>query len=93
VGMPGRAIYNHFLMEVDSGIRKPLKCTYHCIKSCDPKTTSYCIFDALLSACHGNLANGFAFTGSNVGKVKNISTVPEVFHQLISEYEKAESEF
>ena len=47
VGMPGRAIFNLFLKEATEGKRKPDSCKYNCIKSCDPKTTSYCIAKAL----------------------------------------------
>ncbi|HDS07466.1 MAG TPA: nitronate monooxygenase, partial [Bacteroides sp.] len=74
VGMPGRTIYNNFLRETSEGKRKPASCKYNCIRSCNPKTTPYCIADALLSAYHGNLENGFAFTGSNAGRIYQITT-------------------
>lgn len=89
VGMPGRSIFNEFLQEAHDGKRKPESCKYNCIKSCNPKTTSYCIAEALLAAYRGNLANGFAFTGSNAGKIKNISTVKKIFTELIDEYRQA----
>ena len=50
VGMPGRSIFNQFLKEAYEGKRKPLNCKHHCIRSCDPKTTLYCIAEALLQA-------------------------------------------
>jgi nitronate monooxygenase len=90
VGMPGRAIFNQFLVEAYEGKRKPAHCSYNCIKSCDPKTTSYCIANALLSAYRGNLSNGFAFTGSNAGRVFEISTVRRVFDELLYEYQLSE---
>ena len=43
VGMPGRAIFNDFLQAVREGRKKPFKCPFHCIKSCDIATTPYCI--------------------------------------------------
>ena len=89
VGLPGRSIFNKFLQEASEGKRKPDTCKYNCIKSCDSKTTLYCISRALLAACKGNLADGFVFTGSNAGKVKKISTVKAVFNDLISEYRQA----
>ncbi len=89
VGMPGRAIFNQFLHEAYEGKRKPAFCRYHCIKSCNPKTTSYCIADALLAAYHGDLTNGFAFTGSNAGKISEISSVSNVFIELQNEYDQA----
>ncbi|MEN8156945.1 MAG: nitronate monooxygenase family protein [Bacteroidota bacterium] len=89
VGMPGRSIFNNFLQEARDGLRRPAACKFHCIKSCNPKTTLYCIADALFSAYSGNLNNGFAFVGSNAGRVKKISTVKEVFTELQEEYRKA----
>ncbi len=92
VGMPGRSIYNKFLQEAEAGKRKPAFCKHHCIKSCDPKTTEYCIAEALFEAFRGNLDDGFAFTGANAGKVDKISTVRKVFDELIREYRIAEEE-
>lgn len=93
VGMPGRTIFNQFLHEAQEGLRRPASCNYHCLKSCNPKTTLYCIADALVSAYKGNFANGFAFTGANVGKVLQISTVKNVFNELIAEYMRAKKEY
>lgn len=90
VGMPGRALGNKFLHDASEGKRRPLVCKHNCIKSCDPKTTSFCISEALVSACRGNLNDGFVFTGANVGKVKAISTVKKVFEDLKYEYQKAQ---
>ncbi|MCF8224448.1 MAG: nitronate monooxygenase [Bacteroidales bacterium] len=89
VGMPGRTIFNQFLDEAIKGNRRPKVCKYHCIKSCDPKTTSYCIAQALIEAYQGNLLNGFVFTGANAGKINKISSVREVFNELISEFKLA----
>ena len=91
VGMPGRTIYNNFLRETSEGKRKPASCKYNCIRSCNPKTTPYCIADALLSAYHGNLENGFAFTGSNAGRIYQITTVREVFSELEKEYRQVKT--
>ena len=91
VGMPGRAISNQFILDSDKGERKPSSCKYHCIKSCNPKTTSFCISQALLEAYKGNLKDGFVFTGSNADKIKEIVTVKEVFLQLRKEYEIAKN--
>jgi nitronate monooxygenase len=89
VGMPGRSLFNRFLREASEGKRKPKVCPYHCIKSCNPKTTSYCIAKALVAAYQGNFEDGFAFTGVNAGKVKKISTVRKVFNNLKKEYLQA----
>lgn len=89
VGLPGRTIYNNFLKEAYEGKRKPLSCDYRCLKSCNPKTTLYCIIKALHSAYKGNLSDGFAFSGSNAGLVKKISTVKKVFEEINKEYLQA----
>ncbi len=90
VGMPGRSIFNKFLQEARDGERRPTVCRHNCIRSCNPKTTLYCISDALLAAFKGNLKDGFAFVGSNAGRVKRISTVKEIFDELQDEYKLAE---
>lgn len=92
VGMPGRTIDNSFLSEAIAGKRKPTKCIYNCIKSCNPKTTSYCISDALLAAYNGKLEDGFVFSGTNAGKIKEISTVSKVISEIQEEYDQAENE-
>jgi nitronate monooxygenase len=89
VGMPGRTVFNNFLLEAKEGKRRPEFCRNNCIKSCNPKTTSYCISEALLAAYEGNLKDGFAFTGANAGRVKEMSTVGRVFAELKDEYQKA----
>ena len=89
VGMPGRTIFNQFLLDTQAGKRKPSACRYHCIKSCNPKTTEYCIADALIEAYRGNLKDGFAFTGTNAGRIYQISTVRKVFAELEAEYNQA----
>ena len=93
VGMPGRTIFNKFLSEANEGKRRPEFCRNNCIKSCNPKTTSYCISEALLAAYKGNLTNGFAFTGANAGRVTKISTVSKIFTELKKEYQLAKQRF
>ncbi|MBT7464269.1 MAG: nitronate monooxygenase [Bacteroidetes bacterium] len=93
VGMPGRTIFNKFLSEANEGKRRPEFCRNNCIKSCNPKTTSYCISEALLAAYQGNLTNGFAFTGANAGRVTKISTVSKIFTELKKEYQSAKQRF
>jgi nitronate monooxygenase len=93
VGMPGRSISNLFLTEAAKGNRRPKVCKHNCIKSCDPKTTLYCISEALFSAFKGNLNDGFVFTGINAGRIRAITTVRELFEDLKKEYEQAKISF
>lgn len=90
VGMPGRAIVNSFLREVKQGKKKPLCCSFHCIKTCKEQESPYCIFRALTSASKGNLKNGFAFVGANGYKVKKIISVKELFETLSQEYQNSD---
>ncbi len=89
VGMPGRAIKNEFIDFVNSGNRKPFNCPYHCLRTCDFKTTPYCIANALIRAQMGKTNEGFAFTGSNGYKVDKIISVKELFNILNEEYNSA----
>jgi len=88
VGLPGRTIYNKFLNESEEGKRRPSACKYNCIRTCDPKTTEYCIADALVKAYEGNLDDGFAFSGTNAPRIGKISTVRKVFEELKDGYEQ-----
>jgi len=90
VGMPGRAIHNHFLDDVASGRKKPFTCPYHCITTCDFKKTPYCIANALCNATEGNISEGFAFAGQNVWRVDKIVHVSELIQSLNDEYAEAE---
>ncbi len=89
VGMPGRAIRNTFLDEVSHGKRKPFKCPYHCLKTCDYNNTPYCISFALINAQRGNLSRGFAFAGENAYRAEKITSVKELIETLKKEYEDA----
>jgi len=84
VGMRGRAIVNDFLRAVEKGEKIPYKCPYHCIRTCRPNRSPYCIADALISANNGDLENGFAFSGSNVYKIDRLMSVKELIAELIS---------
>ena len=84
VGMPGRAIRTKFVDRVLRGEKVPFKCTYRCLRSCDPKTVPYCIAKALCNAVIGDLDNAVVFAGSNVSKVKKIVSVKEVINDIVS---------
>jgi NAD(P)H-dependent flavin oxidoreductase YrpB (nitropropane dioxygenase family) len=90
VGMPGRAIKSSFLAEVSSGERKPIKCSWKCLKSCNIKTAPYCISLALDNARKGLLEKGFAFAGSNAFRIDKILAVRELIQELQDQYRIAE---
>ncbi len=89
VGMPGRALRNRFLSDVEKGGRKPFKCVYHCIVTCDYQKTPYCIASALASAKKGRMNRGFVFAGKTAPRVKELLSVKELIDSLRNEYIEA----
>ena len=92
VGLPGRAIRNNFLENITEKKGSPFKCHWHCLKTCDPKKSSYCICLALSNAKKGRLEKGFAFAGANAYRVKNILSVKELINTLTGEYRQSVTE-
>ncbi len=86
IGLPGRAIRNRFLRDVEAGKEMFEMCLFDCCKPCDPRTAPYCIAAALDNARHGNLEGGFAFAGANAYRVTGIVSVNELIASLQEEY-------
>lgn len=89
VGLPGRAIRNGFLQQVKSGNKIPFKCPWKCLKTCNLKSSPYCIAKALANAKNGHLEQGFAFAGANAFRIDKIVSVKELFKTLLMEYKAA----
>ena len=89
VGMPGRAIRNQFLDDVEAGTRTPFTCPYHCIVTCDYLTSPYCIALALINAQRGRMGRGFAFAGENAHRATEIVAVTDLVTTLLAEYQAA----
>ncbi len=92
VGMPGRAVSNQFINELNAGKKKPFKCPFHCIKPCTRETSPYCITLALESARRGRFRSGFAFAGKNAYRVDKIVSVSELIDELAEEFNQAASQ-
>ncbi|SHK34651.1 NAD(P)H-dependent flavin oxidoreductase [Tepidibacter formicigenes] len=88
VGLPGRAINNKFVEKTKLG-NIPIKKCYRCIVTCNPKTTPYCITEALIDAVKGDVDNGLIFSGSNAYKLDEIISVKELMSKLLSEAQLA----
>jgi nitronate monooxygenase len=86
VGMPGRAIRNRFLEAAQKGERAPIKCPFHCVRTCNPEKSPYCIATALANARKGKFTYGFAFAGANAWRVNNIVSVRELMSELTEGY-------
>ena len=84
--MPGRAILNSFLKDVNSGEKKEFKCPWRCLESCKADNANYCISIALDNARKGILKHGFAFAGANAYKINQIISVKEIISQLKKEF-------
>lgn len=89
VGMPGRALENEFINASREGKKKPFKCVFHCVHTCEQEKTPYCIAQALINAMRGNLEKGFAFCGANVARVNKIISVRELMDSLQKEFDDA----
>ena len=92
VGMPGRAIRNQFLTDVEAGTRMPFTCPYHCIVTCDYLTSPYCIALALINAQRGRMGHGFAFAGANAHRATEIVSVKALVATLLAEYQAVRQE-
>ncbi len=88
VGMPGRAIRNKLIEQVEKG-RVPVTKCYNCLQPCNPKETPYCISTALIKAVKGELDEGLIFAGSNAHRINKIVTVKELIKELVTEAESA----
>ncbi|MDQ1330537.1 MAG: nitronate monooxygenase [Thermodesulfobacteriota bacterium] len=89
VGLPGRAVRNRFLDEVENGNKKPFKCPYQCVKTCDTSKSPYCIALALAGAKKGKFKNGFAFAGANAYRINEIISVKDLIRSLQMEFSQA----
>jgi len=85
VGMPGRAIRTKFIDRIRHGEKIPFKCSYQCLRSCNPNTVPYCIAKALCDAVTGYIDDSVVFAGSNVVKVKKIVSVKELIDDIVNE--------
>ncbi|MAE10914.1 MAG: nitronate monooxygenase [Dehalococcoidales bacterium] len=91
VGLPGRAIKNRFLEKISAGMKRPIKCPWQCLKTCDFRTSPFCICDALTNAKKGILEEGFAFAGANAYRINAITSVKELIDSLLAAYTRAAS--
>ena len=89
VGMPGRAINNRFLKDLEIKGKLKISCPYRCLTVCKLDTARYCIALALLNSYFGDVDNGLIFCGQNAYRVDKITTVKELIQELLSELEEA----
>ena len=85
VGLPGRVIKTPFSERIAKGEKIAFKCTYHCLKTCDPSTSRFCIADALTNAQHGNIEKGIIMAGYNAFRIDKIVPVKDLVNELVKE--------
>jgi nitronate monooxygenase len=89
VGMPGRAIYNKFLKDLEIKGKLKINCPFRCLTACKVSEARYCIARALLNSYFGDVDNGLIFCGQNAYRVDKIVTVKEIISELLTELEAA----
>ena len=87
VGMPGRAIRNRFIKDLENIEKLKIKCPYRCLTICKIDKAKYCIALALLNSYFGNVDEGIIFCGQNAYRVNKIYTVKGLIKELIDELE------
>jgi len=89
VGMPGRAIKNKFLKDLEIKGKIKIKCPYRCLSVCKVSEAKYCIALALVNSYFGDVDNGLIFCGQNAYRCDKIVTVKELISGLLAEIEAA----
>ena len=92
VGLPGRVINNKFVEKIKKGLTMPFKCSYKCLRTCEPDKAPYCIAKVLSNASKGKLDESFVFAGSNAYKCKEIIPVKTLVDKLKAELASALAE-
>jgi NAD(P)H-dependent flavin oxidoreductase YrpB (nitropropane dioxygenase family) len=89
VNMPGRAIKNKFLQDLERKGKLKISCPYRCLSACKVSEAKYCIALALLNSYFGDVENGLIFCGQNAYRCHEIVTVKELIKDLVDELEAA----
>ncbi len=89
VGLPGRAIRNKFLQDLEIKGRMKIRCPYRCLSACKVAEARYCIALVLLNAYFGDVDHGLIFAGKNAYRINKIVTVKEIIAELLAELEAA----
>ena len=86
-GLPGRAIYNKFLKDLEMKGKLKIKCPYRCLSTCKIESARFCIALALLNSYFGKVDEGLIFAGKNAFRVNKIQSVKEIIDELMTELE------
>ena len=89
VGLPGRAVRNKFLKDLEKVDKLRINCLYHCLTVCKVAEARFCIAQALVNAYKGDIDHGLVFCGQNAHRIDKIVTVKKLIAELLSELETA----
>jgi nitronate monooxygenase len=89
VGLPGRAIRNQFLKDLETIDRLQIRCLYQCLSVCKASEAKYCIAEALVNAQQGDVDHGLIFCGHNAHRIDRIVPVAELMAELTEELREA----
>ncbi len=82
VGLPVRVLKTPLVQRVLEGKREKFTCPYHCLRSCNPGKSLFCIARALLATVDGDVEHGLYMCGSNVEACTHIYPLKEFFDTL-----------
>jgi len=85
VGLPGRVINSSFVEKVKQGLTMPFRCSYKCLRTCEPDKAPYCIAKVLANAAKGKMDESFVFAGSNAYRCNEIVPVKTLVEKLTEE--------
>ncbi len=85
VGLPGRAIRNMFIKKLETLEQKRIKCNYKCLSTCNIEKAKYCIAKALFNSYLGDVDDGLIFCGKNAHRINRITTVKNLFQELLGD--------
>ncbi len=85
VQLPLRVIRNPFVDKIINGGKSEFRCQYHCLSTCEPEKSSYCIANALKNASLGHMDEGFTTCGANAHRIDRIVPVRELLNELVNE--------
>jgi NAD(P)H-dependent flavin oxidoreductase YrpB (nitropropane dioxygenase family) len=89
VGMPGRAIKNRFLKDLEEKGKMKIHCPFRCLTACKVEEAKYCIAQALVNSYFGKVDQGLIFCGQNAYRVNKMTTVKELIRELLDELKAA----
>jgi len=85
VGLPGRVINSSFVEKIKQGLTMPFRCSYKCLRTCEPDKAPYCIAKVLANAAKGKMDESFVFAGSNAYRCNEIVPVKVLVERLTEE--------